>query len=108
VGTLDLCPTRWSAGQLELTAGLRIDVGSLSGTGANIAVARSDARLWLDAGPLARLEWTVVPSLFVDAEAAGFVALTRPRFHFDAPDVTIHQPAALGGHAAAHLGGRFP
>jgi hypothetical protein len=108
VGTLDACPVRWARNGLAVTPCARVDAGVIAGSGAKIAHPQDDSRFWLDAGAVARGEWTFASPFFVDVEAGIFVPITRPRFHFDAPDVTIHEPAPVGGALAAHVGGRFP
>ena len=108
VATLDACPLRWSRGRFSLSPCARVDAGVLAGSGSSIARPRDDSRLWLDAGAVARGEWAFAPPLFLGADAAALVAITRPRFHFDVPDVTVDQAAAVGVTASAHFGGRFP
>lgn len=108
VATLDLCPVRFSTAALGFSPCLRSDLGALAGTGSNIASPRADARAWADVGLIGRGEWSPMPPVFLDVEAGGLVALTRPRFHFDVPDVTVHQPSAFGAIVAVHAGGRFP
>ena len=110
VGTLDACPVTWTpAGdRLELSPCARLDAGVLVGSGANVAHPRDSTQAWLDAGLIARAEWAFARPLFADLEGGAVVMVTRPRFHFDAPDVPIRQPAPVGGVAAVALGCRFP
>jgi hypothetical protein len=108
VGTLEACPVRWGRGSVSLTPCAHFDAGVLSGSGANVAVPRDDARLWLDVAAVARGQWEFLSSLYVAAEAGALVPLTRPRFHFDSPDSTVLQPSPVGAVASLALGSHFP
>jgi hypothetical protein len=107
-GALDGCPVRFAWQNASAAPCLRIGAGFLSGSGDGVAHPRDDIRAWLDAGAVARIEIAVAHPIFLDLEGGAAVALTRPRFHFDVPDATIHQPAPVYGLAAAHAGVRFP
>jgi len=107
VGSLDGCPVELASGRWTLTPCVRVDAGVLAGSGSNIAHPRDDAKAWLDAGAVLRGAWTFARPVFVGIEAGGLVPLLRPRFHFDAPEVTVSTPAAVGAVAAVHVGGRF-
>ena len=106
--TLDVCPLSWGAGSLALSPCARVDVGVLAGSGANVPHPSDDSRSWFDAGALARGRWDFAGPFFADLEVGAVAAVTRPRFHFDVPDITIRQPAPVLGIAALHVGGRFP
>jgi len=108
VGMVDVCPLRWGEGRWSLTPCARIDSGAIAGRGSNIAHPRDDARFWLDAGAVARGEWQVLSPLFLRLEGGVLVPLTRPRFHFDTPDITVASPAPVGAIAALYMGGHFP
>ncbi len=107
VGTLDACPLRWGTDRLALMPCVRLDGGVLGGRGSNIAHPSSSERLWFDAGAVARLRWAFAWRLFADLEAGALVPITRPRFHFDAPDLSAPQPGLVGAVTAFHLGSRF-
>jgi hypothetical protein len=108
VATVDACVLRWDVAQFTLLPCLRVDAGALAGSGRDVSVAADDTRFWMDGGVIARGQWFFWGPLFLDLEAGGVISFTRPRFHFDNPDVTVHQPSVVGGIAALHLGARFP
>jgi len=108
VGTLDFCPVLWGGERLSLTPCVRVDAGSIAGQGSNIAHPHDDARLWVDAAAVARGEWGIVSPVFLRIEGGLFVPITRPRFHFDSPDVTIASPSPVGAIATLYMGSHFP
>jgi hypothetical protein len=106
VGRADGCLLSWADGPVELHGCARVEAGALEGQGSAVPGARSDTRGWLAAGAVVRLEWTVVASLFLDAEVAAMVHVTNDRFYF-APDSTIYTVPIVGLDAAGGVGVHF-
>jgi hypothetical protein len=104
--TVEGC-ARWSVGAFGISPCARLGVGVLKAQGADIAKARAETRPWLDAGALLRLRWSPVSFLFLEATGGVVLPITRDRFHFDAPDTTIHRAAPAGGVLGGDIGVRF-
>jgi hypothetical protein len=107
VGTLHVCPLRWQLGPLALVPCARVAAGVLHGQGVQIAQPRDESRPWLDAGLIGDARWTPLRPLFLELYGGLIIPLLRDRFHFDTPDVTIHQVPDLGGVAGADVGLSF-
>jgi hypothetical protein len=99
--TIEECPARVRLGDFALAPCVQLDVGALGGQG-YIANARSDAKPWVDVGAFAEGRWAIGRTFFVLAKGGLIVPLTKVRYHFDNPDVSIHTAAAIGG--AAEIG----
>jgi hypothetical protein len=106
-GFVEACPVRWLAGALSFTPCARADAGGLHGQGSGIAHSTSDTRLWIDIAAMARGRWAPSRAVFIEFEAGALVPLTRDRFHFAAPDVTIHEAPAVGAMGAVAAGVHF-
>jgi hypothetical protein len=122
LATVEGC-ARWTFAAFGLSPCARVGAGVLRVDGADIAQSRGQARPWVDAGGLLRLRWSPViksggprplrahpgPASFLFLEATGgfVLPITRDRFHFDAPDTTVHRAAPAGGLIGADVGVRF-
>jgi hypothetical protein len=107
VALLEACPLHASLGPVTLAPCMRADAGSLRGEGSNIAHPSHETRLWADVGAVARGRWAPWRGFFLEIQGGLVFPLTRDRFHFDVPDVTINRAPAAGGTAAAGAGVRF-
>jgi hypothetical protein len=107
LATVEGC-IRWTIGAFGLAPCARFGFGVLQADGTEVTIPRGEARRWADAGGLLRLRWSPVPFLFLEGAGGVVLPLTRDRFHFDAPDVTIHRAEAAGGLLGGDVGVRFP
>lgn len=105
-GTLEDCPVHVRLGTVALSPCARLDVGTLRGQG-YVAEGRSDAEPWVDLGLLADGRWMLGHSVFAKGDAAVLFSLTRVRYHFDNPNVTVHQAPLLGSAAEIGIGAYF-
>jgi hypothetical protein len=106
VGRADGCLLSWPGGSARLLACGRAEAGVLDASGADVSSPRGATRGWLSAGPLLRFEWTIVSTLFLDADAAAMFHITDNRFYFS-PDATIYVVPVAGLEAATGLGLHF-
>jgi hypothetical protein len=107
MGTLDLCPSRLTKGDLAVVACARGELGILHGQGSAIAPAREQAPPWLAIDGVVRAEIALVGPLFLEVEGGARAPLLRTRYVFQ-PDITVWRPTALGWIAAAGAALRFP
>jgi hypothetical protein len=106
LGIAEACPHRWYFGDLSLEPCARVEVGALEGAGANIIPSRDSTRLWLAAGPVGRLNWAFLPTMFVDLEAGVRFPLARTTYYFE-PATVIYSPPTAGMVVSGGLGVRF-
>ena len=107
VGTLEFCPVRAVLGSVALLPCSRFAAGALHGRGVQIAQPSESTKLWLDVGVLGEARWVPKRPLFVELYGGLIVPLVHDRFHFDAPDITIHQAPDLGATGGADVGLSF-
>jgi hypothetical protein len=107
LGTLDLCPLRLELGSFAFVPCGRVSAGALHGEGVQIFQPHKETRPWVDVGLVVVARWAPVSPVFVELSGGPLVPLLRDRFHFDDPDVTIHQAPAVGGVAGADVGVSF-
>jgi hypothetical protein len=106
LGIAEACPHRWYVGDLSLEPCARFEVGALEGAGANIVPSRDITRLWLAAGPVGRIDWAFLPTMFVDLEAGARFPLNRTTYYFE-PATMIYSPPTVGMVVSGGLGVRF-
>jgi hypothetical protein len=106
VGRLDACPVAWAVDRLRATACTRLEAGTLEAAGGNVQAPQTRLRAWFAAGPLARMEWSFLGPVFLDAEATALFRATNDRFYF-IPDTTIYQVPIVGMGAAVGVGTHF-
>jgi hypothetical protein len=107
VGRLDGCAVLWPDRALRLDACARIEAGALDGTGEQIVGARTRHGAWLAAGPLARLEWSLLRVLELDVGVGPVFRTLTNRYYF-LPGATVYQVPVTGLDAEAGLGVHFP
>ena len=81
----------------------RIDAGAVAAEGHDVQPSRSESRLWVSAGAVARTQYHIVGALYAELEEAVFAPVFRDRF-FVAPDVTVFRAAAAGWTVSGGLG----
>jgi hypothetical protein len=106
VGRVDACPVAWPRGVLRATACARVETGALEVAGADIVAAQTRLRPWMAAGPLARVEWSLVWALFLDAEIGALFRVTDDRFVFR-PSTLVFEVPLVGVSAGLGLGAHF-
>jgi hypothetical protein len=106
VGRADACLLSWPGLPVHVVACARIEAGTLEGDATRITAAQSSTRAWLATGPLVRVEWSAIGSLFLDAEAAAMFHVTDDRFYF-APDATIDAVPVWGPEVGGGVGVHF-
>ena len=99
---------RWSSGPFAVAPCARFGIGILQAEGTGVRHPRSERRPWRDTGALVRLRWSPLRAAFVEVSGGFVVPITRDRFHFADPDVTIHRAAPVGALFGADVGMRFP
>jgi hypothetical protein len=105
-GRIDACPLQLREATLGAYACARLEVGELSATGVTVPSARDRSDVWVAAGPLVRVEWTVFGPVFLDAEAALSFRVTQDRVYV-LPDSTVEQVPLLGVTGGAGAGVHF-
>jgi hypothetical protein len=86
-GRIDGCAIPWPGHALSLGACVRVEAGVLDVAGTDISAPQSRHSAWLALAPLAHLEWALLGSLFLEAQAGPTFRLTADRFFF-LPDIT--------------------
>ncbi len=105
-GRFDACPVEWAGGPVRLTVCARLEAGALKVTASEVAAPETRLRPWLAAGPLARVEWTFLPPVFLEAEVGALLRPTNDRFYFQ-PDTTVYQVPLFAMSAGVGLGAHF-
>ena len=106
VGRLDACAMLWPAGRLRLGGCARVEGGVLEGSGEQIANALTQRSAWVALGALARVEWSLLGPLFLDAEGGPTFRITADRFYF-LPGTTVYDVPVVGFSSEAGLGVHF-
>jgi len=107
VGRLDGCGLDWSpAASLHLFGCARVEAGVVDVVGSGIVGAHGSTRGWFAAGPLMRVEWAVLPPIYLDADVAPMFRATADRFYFR-PDNTIYEVPYAGLDASVGIGVHF-
>lgn len=106
-GEVDLCPLAAEVARFSLVPCARMELGALTGEGAQIAPARSQTALWAALALPVRLRAALTRWLFVEAEAAPRLPLQRERFVFQ-PDFTVFRAPSVAWTAGAGAGVTFP
>jgi hypothetical protein len=106
MGTLDLCPSRWTVEPLSATACLRGELGVLHGQGRDVTPPKEQSPLWMAVDGLVRGELALFGPLSIAMTAGLRVPLVRTRYFFR-PDTTVFRPPAIGSLGGIELVVRF-
>jgi hypothetical protein len=106
VGSLEVCPTRWTASRATFVPCARVRVGRLQASGRGFVGARLDNELWADLDLVTRVVLRVAAPLDAEADVAAIFPLRRMTYSFG--DTDVYTPAAVGGQFSAGLTAHFP
>ncbi len=107
VGRLDGCVLAWPTHVLRLGACARAEAGVLGVNGSAIAAPQATHSVWIAAGAVGHLEWTLLGSLFLDAQAGPILRITNDRFYFLPNNTTAYHVPVVAIDAEAGVGVHF-
>jgi hypothetical protein len=100
-GEVDLCPTAFVLGLVQIVPCVRMQAGVLSAGGVGLSAQRSEDRPWLAPLVLARGRATIASRFFAQLEIGVGFPLTRDRFMVDPQLVVWEVPATMFAAGAA-------
>lgn len=100
-GAGDFCPVALHAGAMRVQPCARGELGVLSARGRAVEPARSDSRLWVAAGAVARARLAIAGPMFAELEAGLSAPIVRDRFYVEPVTVLYRPPAAAATGAFA-------
>jgi hypothetical protein len=103
LATLDLCPQRWLANPIRVTACVRGEVGAFDASGLGIVPARSESRVWFAASAFASARYRIASLLFLEIDGGARVPLVRDQFYFE-PNLSVFRTPAVSPFACLSLG----
>ncbi len=107
-GRVEACPLRLGGTRpLGVRPCALFDGGVVDATGRGIAHPQSRLRPWAATGALARLEWSPLRALRLEASLGAVLPLLRESFFFQ-PSAGIYQPPVVAWTAGLGVGVHFP
>ena len=106
VGRIDGCATLRPTRRVGLSPCACLEGGALEVHGDRVPEARTQHSAWIAAGPVARVEWTLLGPIVLDAQVGSSFRLTDYRFVV-LPVATAYQVPYAGLEAEAGLGLSF-